>query len=201
LVARNHRERLVAGVIEAAARKGYARTTITDITRAAAVSRRTFYEHFDSKDECFLVACAGIVDHITELIEAAFQGQSRWAQGIRVAFATLLDFLDREPTLARVSMVESPMAGPESFDQYNRLIDALKAMLRDGRGEPAVAGAQLPPSTEEAVAGGIASLLTRRIAAGQTERLPELHPEIVAFALAPYIGMDDALRSVAGTRV
>ena len=55
-VVHNQRERLIAGLAEAVAEKGYGGTTIADITRHAAVSRRTFYEHFDGKDECFVAA-------------------------------------------------------------------------------------------------------------------------------------------------
>src|SRR6187455_2663699 len=55
-VAHNQRERLIAGLAEAVAENGYAGTTIAHIPRQAAVSRRTFYEHFSSKDECFIAA-------------------------------------------------------------------------------------------------------------------------------------------------
>lgn len=199
-VASNHRARLIAGLIEAVAEKGYAKTTISDITREAAVSRRTFYEHFDSKEECFLSACDWAMGHLTSLIQAAFEEQPRWAAGVHAAFAALLDFLAREPALARLSMVESARSIPEAFDRYRRLVDAFVAILSPGRGEPAAAGARLPPPTEESLAGGIATLLTRRVAAGHTERLPELLPEIVVFALVPYLGMDDALSAAAPTR-
>ncbi|MGB7587257.1 MAG: TetR/AcrR family transcriptional regulator [Solirubrobacterales bacterium] len=52
-VARNQRERLIAAAAEAVAEHGYAGTTVAHITRLAAVSRRTFYEHFSDKKECF----------------------------------------------------------------------------------------------------------------------------------------------------
>ena len=65
-VVHNQRERLIAGLAEAVAEKGYGGTTIADITRHAAVSRRTFYEHFDGKDECFVAA----FDTVTEQLKA-----------------------------------------------------------------------------------------------------------------------------------
>src|SRR5215467_16170916 len=72
-VARNQRERLIAGLAEAIAENGYASTTIAHITRHAAVSRRTFYEHFNSKDECFVAAYEAVMEQLRERIEAAYE--------------------------------------------------------------------------------------------------------------------------------
>ena len=45
----DHRSRLLQGLAQSVAAKGYADTTIADIVREAGVSRRTFYEQFDGK--------------------------------------------------------------------------------------------------------------------------------------------------------
>ena len=70
-VVHNQRERLIAGLAEAVAENGYASTTIAHITRHAAVSRRTFYEHFNSKDECFVAAYDTVMAELSERIENA----------------------------------------------------------------------------------------------------------------------------------
>src|SRR5260221_13968885 len=77
-VAHNQRERLIAGLAEAIAENGYAGTTIAHITRHAAVSRRTFYEHFASKDECFVAAYDTVMTELRGRVGAAFeQGPDR----------------------------------------------------------------------------------------------------------------------------
>ena len=77
-VAHNQRERLIAGLATAVAEKGYRAVTITDITKAARVSRRVFYENFEGKDECFLAAFEVVVGHIRELAEEAVGTIDEW---------------------------------------------------------------------------------------------------------------------------
>ena len=88
-VVHNQRERLIAGLAEAVAEKGYGGTTIADITRHAAVSRRTFYEHFDGKDECFVAAFDTVTVQLRERVEEAFKTEDDWADGIGAAGARL----------------------------------------------------------------------------------------------------------------
>ncbi len=80
-VVHNQRERLIAGLAEAVAEKGYGGTTIADITRHAAVSRRTFYEHFDCKDECFVAAFDTVTGQLRERVGAAYEAEDDWADG------------------------------------------------------------------------------------------------------------------------
>ena len=54
----------------------------------------------------------------------------------------------------------------------------------------------MPEATDEAVVGGIASLLGRRVLAGEAEQLSELFPEILEFALSAYLGAEQARRIV-----
>jgi hypothetical protein len=52
-------------------------------------------------------------------------------------------------------------------------------------------------TTDEALVGGIASLLSRRVLAGEAEQLDEFLPEIAEFALTPYLGAAEARRIIA----
>lgn len=62
VVQNNQRARLLAGAAKAVEERGFAKVTIGDIVRHAAVSRRTFYEHFADKEECFKAAFGGLAD-------------------------------------------------------------------------------------------------------------------------------------------
>jgi AcrR family transcriptional regulator len=59
VVRHNQRARLLAGAAKAVEERGFAKVTVGDIVRNARVSRRTFYDHFSNKEECFKVAFAG----------------------------------------------------------------------------------------------------------------------------------------------
>lgn len=198
-VVHNQRERLIAGLAEAIAENGFASTTIAHITRHAAVSRRTFYEHFNSKDECFVAAYDTVMAELSERIENAFQEEDEWPRAIRAGLAAMLEFLAAEPNLARLSMVESLVAGPVVVERYDAAIQGLLPYLEAGReGASKEVLAQLSPTTEEALVGGMISLISRRIIAGKASELEELLPDLVEFALAPYIGAEEATKIARG---
>lgn len=192
-VVHNQRERLIAGLAEAVAEKGYGGTTIADITRHAAVSRRTFYEHFDGKDECFVAAFDTVTEQLRERVEAAFKTEDEWADGIRAAIGAMLTFLASEPNLARLAMVEALVAGPVVVERYDAAVQTFLPYLNAGReGRSKKILDRLSDSTEEALVGGMISLIARRIVAGHSDELESLLPDLVEFTLAPYVGNDEA---------
>ena len=198
-VVHNQRERLIAGLAEAVAENGYSSATIAHITRHAAVSRRTFYEHFSSKDECFVAAYDTVMAELSERIESAFAESDEWPLAVRSALDAMLSFLASEPNLARLSMVESLVAGPVVVDRYDAAIEGLVPYLKAGReGASEEVLDRLSPTTEEALVGGMVSLISRRIIAGQAAELEELLPDLVEFALTPYIGSDEASKVARG---
>jgi AcrR family transcriptional regulator len=194
-VVHNQRERLIAGLAEAVAEKGYASTTIGHITRHAAVSRRTFYEHFGSKDECFVAAYDTVMKQLGERVDAAFNEIDDWPHAVRASIAAMLAFLAAEPNLARLCMVEALVAGPVVVDRYDAAIQGLVPYLAAGReGRSPEVLERLSPTTEEALVGGMVSLVSRRIIAGRTAELEQLLPDLVEFTLTPYIGNTEAAK-------
>lgn len=194
-VVHNQRERLIAGLAEAVAERGYGGTTIADVTRHAAVSRRTFYEHFDGKDECFVAAFDTVTEQLRERVDEAFEAEDDWPAAIAAAIAAMLAFLAAEPNLARLAIVEALVAGPVVLERYDAAAQTFLPYLRAGReGRPKAVLARLSDSTEEALVGGMVSLISRRIVAGQTDELEALLPDLVEFTVAPYLGNDEAAR-------
>jgi AcrR family transcriptional regulator len=195
-VSHNQRERLIAGLAEAVAENGYAGTTIAHITRNAAVSRRTFYEHFTSKDECFIAAYDAVMTELRKRVGEAFDQEEEWPRAVRAGIAALLEFLTAEPHLARLSMVEALVAGPVVIERYDAAIQSLVpyfAAGREGLSKDVLAG--LSPTTEEALVGGMVSLISRRIFAGRTDELEALLPDLVEFTLTPYLGSAEAAKA------
>ena len=192
-VAHNQRERLIAGIAEAIAENGYSGTTIAHITRAAAVSRRTFYEHFPSKDDCFVAAYEAVMGELQERVSEAFDAEEDWPRAIKAGIAAMLEFLSSEPNLARLCMVEALVAGPVVVERYDAAIQSFVPYFREGReGRSPDVLSRLSPTTEEALVGGMVSLISRRIIAGKTADLEELLPDLVEFTLTPYLGSAEA---------
>ena len=192
-VAHNQRERLIAGLATAVAEKGYRAVTITDITKAARVSRRVFYENFEGKDECFLAAFEVVVGHIRELAEEAIASVDDWPdQAVAAARAVLL-FFTAEPDLARLCLVESQAAAPVVSARFHEAVHEVVPYLEQGRAER-TGERELPATTEESTIGALAMLISRKVAAGEAEQLEELLPEVVEFILTPYLGAEEATR-------
>jgi AcrR family transcriptional regulator len=186
-VAHHQRERLIAGLAEAVAEKGYAAVTLSDIVRHAKVSRRVFYANFESKEQCFLAAFEVVVDHLRELVAEATVGVDGWPrQAIAAARATLA-FLASEPDLARLVLVESRAAGPAVTARFNEAVEEMAPLLRRGRGERPEA-ARLPASTEDSTIGSLVTLAHRKVAAGEAAQLADLLPDCAELILPPYLG-------------
>jgi len=197
-VAHNQRERLIAGLAEAIADDGYAGTTIGDITSHAAVSRRTFYEHFSSKDECFVAAYDTVMRRLSECVGQAFDEEPDWPRAVKAGIGAMLRFLAAEPNLARLCMVEALVAGPVVVERYDSAIESFVPYFQSGReGRSPQVLERLSPTTEEALVGGMMSLISRRIIAGKAAELETLLPDLVEFILTPYLGSDEAAKIAA----
>jgi AcrR family transcriptional regulator len=196
-VARNQRERLIAGLIRALYEEGYQKTTVSTIGRRAAVSKSDFYKHFETKDDCFIAAYDAAVDHIRRHLLAACETASGedWSRRLGVGIEALLEQLDAEPALASIVLVEGLRAGRGIYDRYQAAVESFVGLIGDGAPRSAE-GVEAPETTDEAVVGGIASMLGRRLLAGEGEKLSELFPEILEFVLAAYLGADEARRIV-----
>jgi AcrR family transcriptional regulator len=192
-VAENQRERLLNGVVEAVAEHGYNATTIAGITAAAKISRRTFYEYFEGKEDCFAAAYEMIETHVLDSMLAAPGAGEEWPERVRARLAALLDVLARDSAVARCFLIEPLAAGGEIATRYREAMQLLAGTLRP---EP-------PPSEldmevrDQALVGGIATLIVRRLNSGGVRRLPELLPDLTELALAPYLGRAEAKRQAA----
>jgi AcrR family transcriptional regulator len=194
-VARNQRERLIAGLIEVLYEVGYQKTTVSLIGQRASVSKSDFYKHFESKDECFFAAYEVAIERIRKQVHEACaeHEDGEWSQRVRDGVASLLSLLAFEPAVASIVLVEGLRAGRGVYDRYQAALESFVPDLRFGA-PAAPDGSPVPEAMDEAVIGGIASLLGRRVLAGEAEQVDELLPEVLEFALTPYLGAAEARR-------
>ena len=196
-VAQNQRQRLIAGLTEALYQVGYQKTTVSLIGERASVSKSDFYKHFESKDDCFFAAYEEAIEQIRAEIVAACSkyDEPEWAPRVRDGIAALLTLLAGDPALASLSLVEGLRAGRGVYDRYQAAVESFVPYLR--RGAPAGPdGEPVPVATDEAVVGGIASLLSRRTIAGGAAGLTALTPDVLEFALTPHLGTEAARRII-----
>jgi AcrR family transcriptional regulator len=190
IVAESQRERLMNGVVEAVAEHGYAATTIARITAAAGISRRTFYEHFEGKEDCFLAAYETIESHVLDQMLGAPGAGEAWPERVHARLAALLDLLSGDAAVSRFFLVEPLAAGGEVAARYREAMQLLAATLRP---EPAPSGLDFE-IRDQALVGGLATLIVRRLNAGGAERLPDLLPDLVELTLSPWMSREQARR-------
>jgi AcrR family transcriptional regulator len=187
----SQRERLLAAIAQEVATRGYRATTITEMVKLASVSTRDFYELFDGKEDCFLAAFEVVRDHLEALITAAAADQPDWPHQVIAGLRAALEFFAAEPDLARLCLLESVSATPAIAIRFREAVLAAGPALARGRDELGDPGSLLP-ETEDAILGGIVSLATRSIIASDGDHLLALLPDLVDFALSPYLGPERA---------
>jgi AcrR family transcriptional regulator len=193
-IQRNHRQRLAAALAEAVADQGFAALSIAEIVKRAAVSRRVFYDHFDTVDAAFLAAHRSVVDQFTARLESEIEAHpGDWGEGMSAGLASVLRYFAADPNLARLALVESLAAGRSVVPGDESALNALTHFYTLGR-DAGPGTAALPEGSDEAIAGGVLSLISRRLIAGEGEQLFELLPDVIEFSLAPYVGTRTAAR-------
>jgi AcrR family transcriptional regulator len=196
LVVHSQRERILDAVANLVARDGYPALTVDGIAERAAVSLQTFYEHFTGKEDAFLVAYE--LGHAKSLaiVERAYAAQSDWRLGVREGLSALFGFLASEPAFAHLALVEALTVTRRTAERATDGTAAYAEMLIPGAEQ--ATDLVLPPAvTIEAIAGGMFELCLTYALLGHVERLSELLPRATYFALAPFIGSEQAWRMAA----
>jgi AcrR family transcriptional regulator len=194
-VAQNQRERLLVATAEALAELGYEKTTVSSIGAHARVSKSDFYRHFDSKDDCFIGAYDDAVEQLREEVVSSCVGRTDWAEGVCEALVAVLAWFAREPAKANLLLVEGLRAGRDVYERHQAALQSFVPYLRRGAPEDVIVP-RPPEAADEAVVGGVAALIGRRVVAGDTEQLERFFPEVAQFALAPYLGAAEARRII-----
>jgi len=196
VVARSQRDRLLEATMRIVADKGYAGTTVTDLTKQAGISRTTFYELFDDKEACFLAAYDAAVDTLVRRISSAYEAQERWPDRARAALRTLLEALASDPAQARLALVDVASAGPAAQRRFRAAVQRLTPFFDDGR-DFAPGGRALPANTSRMAAGAVVGLISDELVAGRPDELSSLLSDVLFATLVPYLGPDAAAREVA----
>jgi len=193
------RVRILSAMVEVAAEDGYLGAAVAPVVARAGVSRRTFYELFDGREDCFLAAFDWGVAQMRQAVVEAYGSQRSWRERMRHGLAALLALLDSEPELAHVCVIDALGAGRLVLERRAQVLDELIAAL-DAQA-PDARGTSAPLLTAEGVVGGAFSVLHgrllersiagKRIADGTAPGpapLVQLHGQLMALIALPYLG-------------
>src|SRR6478736_7151732 len=124
-VARVQRERLTSAMAHVVATAGYEETTVERVLVQAGVSRRTFYELFDDRKDCFLAAYDEAMERVLRVVTDAYLDGDVPERRIESALEAFLEFLASEPDLARMCVVEVFAAGPQARERRAAVMERL----------------------------------------------------------------------------
>ena len=167
----SQRLRILAGMAEAMAEKGYVDTTVADVIARAGVSRESFYRLFDSKAACFAAAFDVAAEVLLGRLVASVAPGDGGLDAFEQALSAYLDTLASEPAWSRLFIVEVHAAGPEAlarrFAFQDRVVDAVADLVGD-------------PFTAQLVVSALSSMVTRPLVEGDPDALRALGPPILA---------------------
>lgn len=186
VVLASQRGRLLTAFVEEAAEKGYNAVTIADIVRHAGTAKRTFYQHFTDKQDCFIqafdVAGAAIVTEIVRAGDAVDDPIERIEVGVRA----YLNAMQQMPYFSRLFLTESLASGPEIAARWMGWIELLADGLVGWRDESRVKHPEVPPLTRRQAIGVLSALneLVRfEILRGDVAAIGEIADELIDLAV------------------
>jgi AcrR family transcriptional regulator len=198
-VAESQRTRILRAMRECVAEAGYGDTSIADVISRAGVSRKTFYEQFAGKDECFAVAYGDEMERLVAVTMSAFDGDEPWVVRLRGALTALCAALAANPDGARLCFVEALGAGPATLERRKQALRSLLPLF-EAAPDDALRGLPFRESLSLGRIGDLAEMLHQEIAAGETTTLPRLVPQLTYMMALPFLGAERAERELEGGR-
>jgi AcrR family transcriptional regulator len=174
------RRRALDAMTEAVGERGYADTTVRDVLVRARMSRRTFYELFENREECFLAAYDAARGEALARLDRERQPDEPWPRHAEGALRRILEFLAERPAAARLLVVEPASSGSAGVERHERTMRALVERLVRSRAQVAAStdgDAELRLRCEAGV-GAVHRVVQARIVEGSTSSLPQLAPEL-----------------------
>jgi AcrR family transcriptional regulator len=183
VVSHHQRQRILRAAAEVFAASGYRQVAVADIVKQAGVGRGRFYEHFSSKEDCFLALYDFGASSALQVVEEACSGPAlTFAERVQAGMAAFLDYVEANPDLARSCIVEGPAAGPAATARFESAIGEFASLLRSSRGEDE----ELPHGVEETLVGGLYWILYYAVLEHRPKKLGRLLPQLSEFSLITF---------------
>jgi AcrR family transcriptional regulator len=184
---------MLAAAVDAVEELGYQGMTVAQVISRARVSRKTFYDVFADREDCFLAVFEQALDQAESLAREAYDAETGWREGVRAALARLLALMDDEPALTKLCIVEALAAGDRVLERRAEAFEQLARVIDEGRAAP---GATLDPPevTAEGVVGALFAVLHHRVTEGGREPLFNLLGQLMSIIVLPYLGARTAAR-------
>lgn len=163
------RRRLLDGLATCIDERGYRETTVADIVRCARTSKRTFYDHFSTKEECFVELLAANNEELVGALRAAIDPAEEWRTQVRQAVGAYIDSIEAKPAVTLSWIRELPALGEGARPMLRRGFGHLAALvieLTTGSGFARAGIAPLSHTAAVILVGGLRELTAQTVEDG-----------------------------------
>jgi AcrR family transcriptional regulator len=162
------RQRLLRAALAVACEHGYEGMSATAVAARAGASRKTFYDVFDDREDCFLAILEDCLAEIAAAVAPVYEAQGEWSERLRAGLAALLAYLDGERDTGTLVLSYLVQCGPRSLDLRARVLEHLHSVVEDGLTD-AKPRYESSPLAGEFVVGGVLAVIYAHL---RTSRRP-----------------------------
>jgi len=180
-VAQHQKARLEGAMVEAVARHGFAGTTLRELVTLAGVSKTTFYQHFESKQDCFLATFEEIARQTRERVGEAYREPADFHDKFVAGLAMFMELAAEQPAAASLAAVESLTLGAAGVEHWWNASRDFEQMLQQSFNRSDSVH-EVSDLTIRAIAGGVRGVVYRHLRTGREGELPGLVEPLVGWA-------------------
>jgi AcrR family transcriptional regulator len=189
------RARITAAMSELVREHGAGGVTVAHVVARSGVSRRTFYELFDDREDCFLAAFDRAIAEAGERVLPAYRAGGEWRERIAAGLEAGLRFLDAEPDAAYLCVVGALGAGPRALARRGQVVQALVPVVHEGCKETK-ATRRPGRLVAEGLVGAVLAIVHTRLLEERPALLLGLLNPLMATIVLPYLGSAAAEREL-----
>jgi AcrR family transcriptional regulator len=179
-------------MVDVASEHGVESATVARVVARAGVSRKTFYDLFESREACLVAIFDEGVTLASKRVSAAYDPQARWVDRVHAGLLALLTLIDEEPGLARLCVAHA-LASPGTLTRRGEVLDRVTRIIDEGR-SVSRASRNPPPLAAHGVLGGALGLIHARLITCDSRPLLELMNPLMSMIVLPYLGPAAARR-------
>jgi AcrR family transcriptional regulator len=188
------RARILAAMGELVRERGAIGVTIAHVVDRSGVSRRTFYELFEDREDCFLAAFDQAIARAGERVLPAYGALGAWRERMRAGLGALLEFLEEEPELGGLCVVDALAAGGAALERRTRILEVLVDAVHEGGASRRGQAPRPQRIVAEGVVGAVLAVIHARMVAQVPGRLTALLSPLMSMIVLPYLGPAAAAR-------
>jgi AcrR family transcriptional regulator len=188
------RSRMVGATFDVVAERGAGNMTVAHVVERSGVSRRTFYENFEDREDCLLASFERALTLASQRIVPAYESEKAWQQRIRAALIALLAFCDEQPNVVRMLVCESQASGPRVAQRRRDILAQITKIVHLGRKEGKAE--HLSSLAAEGIVGGVLAVIQTRLTDAERKPLISLTNGLMSMIVLPYLGAAAARREL-----